>query len=538
MFDKLRQLFPAATLKIFQNDIVRLDQAEKVGLCKLSGEQILPIIYDEIIACGNYFILCKDNQYGLTDKEGKWVLSLNYSSIEYKGEDNFIVKEFPYLTNIKGEKISDSIVCDYISFEKTHKGFAIYQLTLKKQTLYGFIDAQGTELTKPIYEEVRGFNEGYAAVKRKRWGFIDVKGKEVIPLIYADVKDFYKGYSWVLDSHTYLWGVIDYAGEIVTPFIFDYCPIFDKDNDIAPIETDKGLKFLVNYKGDQIIQNNGKLMEITSKFGLVFTPSDGISRTRIVKNHKLDYSVWWGSYSREVYKEYKFGYINISGKEIVRPRYNIASDFNSGFAKVGIIPPKVMPEFLKKVQYKQYDDMIDSLAMTDEEKETYLLQSYCLTGRINKKGELLVKNDNCEAFIPVKFDWGYDYKEGLSRVVIFSDESEDYYFIDLSGNIVLDCSKYSEAGDFSEGMAKVRLANKWGYINFDGTEIIPAKYDKVENFNNGLAVVHIGDKWGRINKHGEIIDPIENIVYENDDLWNIDEFWESDDNDYNINALY
>ena len=182
--------------------------------------------------------------------------------------------------------------------------------------------------------------------------------------------------------------------------------------------------------------------------------------------------------------------------------------------------------------------MIDSLAMTDEEKETYLLQSYCLTGRINKKGELLVKNDNCEAFIPVKFDWGYDYKEGLSRVVIFSDKSEDYYFIDLSGNIVLDCSKYSEAGDFSEGMAKVRLANKWGYINFDGTEIIPAKYDKVENFNNGLAVVHIGDKWGRINKHGEIIDPIENIVYENDDLWNIDEFWGSDDNDYNINALY
>lgn len=538
MLNQLEKLYPAATLRILQDSIVRLDQAEKVGLCKLSGELILPIVYDDITACGNYFILCKDNQYGLTDKEGKWVLSLNYSSIEYKGEDNFIVKEFPYLTNIKGEKISDNIVCDYISFEKTHKGFAIYQLTLKEQTLYGFIDAQGTELTKPIYEEVRGFNEGYAAVKRKRWGFIDVKGKEVIPLIYADVKDFYKGYSWVLDSHTYLWGVIDYAGEIVTPFIFDYCPIWDKDNDIAPIETDKGPKFLVNYKGDQIIQNNGKLMEITSKFGLVFTPSEGISRTRIVKNHKLDYSVWWGSHSREVYKEYKFGYINISGKEIVRPRYNIASDFNSDFAKVGIIPPKVMPEFLKKVQSKQYDDMIDSLAMTDEEKETYLLQSYCLTGRINKKGELLVKNDNCEAFIPVKFDWGYDYKEGLSRVVIFSDESEDYYFIDLSGNIVLDCSKYSEAGDFSEGMAKVRLANKWGYINFDGTEIIPAKYDKVENFNNGLAVVHIGDKWGRINKHGEIIDPIENIVYENDDLWNIDEFWESDDNDYNINALY
>lgn len=540
MLNQLEKLYPAATRRFFQDSIVRLEEAEKVGLCKLSGELILPIVYDDIIACGNYFILCKDNQYGLTDKEGKWVLPLNYSSIEYKGEDNFIVNEFPYLLNIKGEKISDNIVCDYISFEKAHKGFVKYQLKLKKQTLYGFIDEQGTELTKPIYNEVRNFNEGYAAVKKYGWGFINNKGKEVIPLIYTDVNDFYKGYSWVRDSKTYLWGVIDSAGAIVAPYIFNHCPVFDKDNAISSIKIDNRLEIFVNYKGEQIIKDDGKLIEITSNFGLVFTPSEGISRTRIVKNHKLDYSGWRGFHSREVYKEYKFGYINILGKEIVKPRYNIASDFNSGFAEIGIIPPKNMPEFLKKIQYKQYDN--DGLVATEEEQETCLLKSYCLMGRINKKGELLVKNGSCDAFIPAKFDWGYDYKEGLSRVVVFSGESEDYYFIDLSGNVVLDCSKYSEVGDFSEGMAKVRLANKWGYINSNGTEIIPAVYDNAKDFCNGLAIVYIKDKrkrifkdkWGRINKQGEIVDPIENVVYENDDLWDDDEFWTSSDDDYDI----
>lgn len=68
--------------------------------------------------------------------------------------------------------------------------------------------------------------------------------------------------------------------------------------------------------------------------------------------------------------------------------------------------------------------------------------------------------------------------------------------------------QYDELTLFSEGMAAVRKGNKWGYINHEGTLVIPCKYSiKPGRFSEGLACVEAPVKPAVqfINKSGEIV---------------------------------
>lgn len=68
--------------------------------------------------------------------------------------------------------------------------------------------------------------------------------------------------------------------------------------------------------------------------------------------------------------------------------------------------------------------------------------------------------------------------------------------------------KYSYVCEFYNGLARVCLNGKEGYINDRGDEVIPLQYDCVWPFYNGLSRVKVNDKWGLINKEGEEIVPI------------------------------
>ena len=61
-------------------------------------------------------------------------------------------------------------------------------------------------------------------------------------------------------------------------------------------------------------------------------------------------------------------------------------------------------------------------------------------------------------------------------------------FIDKSGALAIP-TKYEEVGDFSEGLAWVRMNGKCGYINMHGDLVVPPKYDRAYDFWNGMAEV-------------------------------------------------
>lgn len=69
-------------------------------------------------------------------------------------------------------------------------------------------------------------------------------------------------------------------------------------------------------------------------------------------------------------------------------------------------------------------------------------------------------------------------------------------------------TKYDYVSEFSEGLASVRLDDKFGFINRSGEEIVPPKYDFARSFSGGRAVVRLGSKWGLIDGAGsEVVTP-------------------------------
>jgi hypothetical protein len=62
--------------------------------------------------------------------------------------------------------------------------------------------------------------------------------------------------------------------------------------------------------------------------------------------------------------------------------------------------------------------------------------------------------------------------------------------------------KYDFASPFSEGLARVELNGKYGFVDREGKEIIPVKYDDAHVFEDGLALVMFNGNWGYIDKNG------------------------------------
>jgi len=66
---------------------------------------------------------------------------------------------------------------------------------------------------------------------------------------------------------------------------------------------------------------------------------------------------------------------------------------------------------------------------------------------------------------------------------------------------------YDYAGDFHDGLAKVELNDKYGYLNNLGAEVVPCIYDEAHDFSHGLAKVKRKGKYGFVNVNGEEVIP-------------------------------
>ena len=101
-----------------------------------------------------------------------------------------------------------------------------------------------------------------------------------------------------------------------------------------------------------------------------------------------------------------------------------------------------------------------------------------------------------------KYDWKGEYYEGLAKVKL----NDKYGFIDKTGKEVIPI-KYDDAYSFSEGLALVKLNNKYGFIDKTGKEVIPIKYDDAYSFSkiSSLALVKLEGKWFYINQKGECV---------------------------------
>jgi hypothetical protein len=64
---------------------------------------------------------------------------------------------------------------------------------------------------------------------------------------------------------------------------------------------------------------------------------------------------------------------------------------------------------------------------------------------------------------------------------------------------------FQEARDFSEGLARVRTPEGWGFIDRTGNMVIEPQFDRADDFQNDLALVAVAGKQAYITKAGAFV---------------------------------
>lgn len=101
------------------------------------------------------------------------------------------------------------------------------------------------------------------------------------------------------------------------------------------------------------------------------------------------------------------------------------------------------------------------------------------------------------------FDEAENFMDGMARVKL----NGKYGFINAQGQLTVPLI-YDECGYFSDGFARVKKDGKWGLVNKAGVAVVPVKYDNVGMFHEGLVSVQNDGKWGYVDMNGyEVIPP-------------------------------
>lgn len=206
----------------------------------------------------------------------------------------------------------------------------------------------------------------------------------------------------------------------------------------------------------------------------------------------------------------KFGYINREGEYVIEPKYMIGDDFSEGRAFVSnggdtiLIDTKgneirVFDEAFLTNQFSNglarlikvsSEGMPERMFYIDREGNTVVPASYIRTT------EEALAMDSSED----------DYSDGLFRAYV----NDKYGFLDIDMNIVIPFD-YDDASKFGDGLAAVYVnageKSRYGYINKNNEMVIPEIYDVAYRFNNGLAVVEKDDKMAIINTRNEVVFP-------------------------------
>lgn len=187
------------------------------------------------------------------------------------------------------------------------------------------------------------------------------------------------------------------------------------------------------------------------------------------------------------------GLINKEGKIICTPIYNniiLLDDTNSWiYMKAGLYGMFDKNNGKQLLEPKYHD-------IQPIHKSAYAYQMYSKWGLLDNLGNTLTE--------PL-YDRIFNFKGEFAR--FYKDNKCG--FINSKGDIIVE-AKYQNHDEmfFSEGLARVSIADKFGFVDTSANEVVALKYDYASKFTNGLARVKLNNKWGFVDKKGNVSIPI------------------------------
>lgn len=223
---------------------------------------------------------------------------------------------------------------------------------------------------------------------------------------------------------------------------------------------------------------------VKSKYGYTFNG-------KLVVKAKYEQASDFTEGLARVSKGGKYGFVNVNGDEVIPTQYNMASNFSYGYAAVKDANNTAYFVGLNGQKLSE-DTYLDTKAFSEGlaacQDDNYLY------GFVNNKGELIVQH---------KFNYVSWFKEGNCAVGKNIDGAVKYGYIDRKG-LQLCGFIYDEAKDFQGGVARVKLNGKYGLVDRFGSQITNCDYDYIGEFkNDGYALAKRSNLEVYLDKEGQ-----------------------------------
>lgn len=328
---------------------------------------------------------------------------------------------------------------------------------------------------------VGSFKSGLARFEGQAFGYIDRNGEFRIQRQYADCTDFVDGIAFVRDEQG--WFMIDEIGERINSKYYDDCPVYSEGVIRFNIDGRFGFcdrtgsaisgSFYSNaadfHDGLAAVVVGGRTGFIDRNGELVI-PAEYDPIPKHLNLSLLDHSLREYLFSEglaSVAKDGAYGYISRENEWVVPPQFERAS-----FLKYGIATVRVKSGM---TAIRSSGDMLFSprriwlglfggglAGFTGTAYEEY-------NGVIRSDGSLFIVDDGPEC-------------GEMDRRILYRG---------------LDCST---------GMIPFLRNGKWGYVDSNGYEVIPAAYDRVYDYGSReYFLVSCAGKHGLVSREGEVL---------------------------------
>lgn len=466
--------------------------------------------------------------WGVVDEEGKVRIAFKYRSLRYgdnlNDEDNLYVcstdRGYGLVSTSSGEILPAT--CRGLTNESEERW------SVRRNGKMGIVkvgEANGSFRVETIvpceYDQVQTINddEYYFVTNGPLHGLLRWDGKTIIACVYNDI-DLNKYVGFFSVKRNGQKGLMSRAGEELVPCAFDDCGVIDEH-------------FLWTRKDNTygIYSSEGEKVQ-PCKFNSFF-----------IYEGKKKKEVSLSDFAQLDLRQHPDLYAVVSGKvgtldsKKFTTKLPCAYDYLSDFATRMKITNGVLTEQRlavcrlngkygivnsegKQIQPMGFDELRKDVSDPSSKELPDMGSARDLHVRIGDKWGILTANG--EQLAEVKFDSVGVFHDGLAVV----KAAERYGYIDRSGAIVIPI-QWMTAYDFSEGLAALRVDKKhFQFIDTAGTVVIKSKkYDSVGLFRNGVCRVVKGGKVKWIDTRGKELKDESNSAKE-DEGSGANHFWE------------
>lgn len=533
----------------------------KYGVINYLNEVIVPFNeeFDDLIV-SDYFIKYRVNKkWGALTLQGDIICEPRYNRIEYfannlykvgknrySAEDYYSDGSFAYEDENPGNSGIDWGIIDSkghiilpLKYDEIGNQVENGHVMVRNRLHKGFIDVMGNVLLEPTYYNIKSFVDGFAIVSKKyfshqeceeyyRYGVIDSTYREVIPCVFSSIRyekdtnlfKTEKGLKTIKGN-----SIVEHNDEVIlVDEKYAYCSSFKNGYAIATKYVNGiALCGLINTRSEDVLPPIFQELhhlgfglyryKINNKYGIADNKGNIVLPNVYIGIGEFDGNLAPIKIKNSVKNKGEigsrlYGYINSEAKIILKAEFSFIEKRNEGYSVVRKGMDGTWGLFCWETQELKIIE--NSAYLGPCENGLCLINLGGVFDRKQKKtiggkwGYIFA--DGREALSPI-----YDYVGVRSDNYSVIEKENSWGLFSLTTYEVSTISNASYLGLYKDGLCLINiggqfdkntkkvLGGKWGYININKEDVLPAEYNFIGKRSENYSVIRKDKSWGLFN---------------------------------------